>query len=50
MYRTFNMGVGMVIVAAAPDSEQIMEHFKQLGQPCYTIGKLVEGNREVTLS
>lgn len=50
MYRTFNMGVGMVIVTATPDTEQILEHFRQLGQPCYAIGKVVEGSREVILS
>jgi phosphoribosylformylglycinamidine cyclo-ligase len=50
MYRTFNMGAGMVIVTATPDTEQILEHFRQLGQPCYAIGKVVEGSREVILS
>jgi phosphoribosylformylglycinamidine cyclo-ligase len=49
MYRTFNMGAGMVIVTATADAELITEHFAQLGQTCYAIGKVVEGNREVNL-
>jgi phosphoribosylaminoimidazole (AIR) synthetase len=45
MYRTFNMGVGMVIVCAASDVEMIEAH---LGQ-CYRIGKVISGNREVLI-
>lgn len=45
MYRTFNMGVGMVIVCAPGDASAIEEH---LGE-CYRIGNVVSGNREVTI-
>jgi phosphoribosylformylglycinamidine cyclo-ligase len=43
MYRTFNMGVGMVIVCSESDAETIKTH---LGE-CYDIGRVVTGNREV---
>jgi phosphoribosylaminoimidazole (AIR) synthetase len=43
MYRTFNMGVGMVIVCAPHDLETIEAH---LGE-CYRIGNVVSGDREV---
>jgi len=49
MYRTFNMGVGMVIVTAEDDAERVKAHLK-LDGPVYQIGKVVSGNREVKLS
>jgi phosphoribosylformylglycinamidine cyclo-ligase len=45
MYRTFNMGVGMVIVCAPGDVKTIEAH---LGE-CYRIGSVVAGNREVSI-
>ena len=49
MYRTFNMGVGMVIVCAANEAAAIEKHLRDLGNSCYTIGNVVEGNREVLI-
>jgi phosphoribosylformylglycinamidine cyclo-ligase len=49
MFRTFNMGVGMVIVCAPNDLDPIKYHFKERGEKCYIIGEVVEGNREVLL-
>jgi len=46
MYRTFNMGVGMVIVCSANDAEIVERHLKE---ECYTIGNVVSGNREVLI-
>jgi len=45
MYRTFNMGVGMVIVCAPSDVEMIAGHVGD----CYRIGSVVSGNREVSI-
>src|SRR4026207_792943 len=45
MYRTFNMGVGMLIVCATSDVEMIEGH---LGE-CYRIGNVINGNREVLI-
>jgi phosphoribosylamine--glycine ligase/phosphoribosylformylglycinamidine cyclo-ligase len=45
MYRTFNMGVGMVIVCAASDANAIEGHLSE----CYRIGEVVTGNREVLI-
>ena len=47
MYRTFNMGVGMVIIASAPDAEAIRSYLYERGQACYKIGLVNDGNREV---
>ncbi len=46
MYRTFNMGIGMVIVCSPADAATIKNH---LGEQCYTIGQVVAGNREVLI-
>jgi phosphoribosylformylglycinamidine cyclo-ligase len=48
MYRTFNMGVGMVIICAPEDADTVRYHFDSPGQ-CYRIGRVVEGAREVKL-
>jgi phosphoribosylformylglycinamidine cyclo-ligase len=49
MYRTFNMGVGMVIVCSRTDLDPVKSHLKERGDKCYQIGAVVEGNREVLL-
>ncbi len=46
MFRTFNMGVGMVIVCAEEDKAAICEH---LGDECKEIGRVVEGAKEVII-
>ena len=45
MFRTFNMGVGMVIVCATDDAAEI----KSATQPCYEIGRVTRGDRHVSL-
>jgi phosphoribosylformylglycinamidine cyclo-ligase len=50
MYRTFNMGVGMVIICAAQDAEAIKSHLGRSSYACYEIGRVVEGNREVSIT
>ena len=45
MFRTFNMGIGMVVVCAAEDKEFMREN---LGE-CFEIGRVVEGNKEVKI-
>jgi phosphoribosylformylglycinamidine cyclo-ligase len=49
MYRTFNMGVGMVIVASAQDRTAIESQLQQQGAPVYQIGRVAKGNREVSI-
>jgi phosphoribosylformylglycinamidine cyclo-ligase len=50
MYRTFNMGVGMVIVCANEDSSRIQDHLKRQGEECYEIGEVIEGSGDVTIA
>jgi len=49
MYRTFNVGVGMVIVCSATDAEAITSHLRTHGETVYEIGNVVTGNREVQI-
>ena len=49
MYRTFNMGVGMVIVCSSDDAETVRAHLRSQRETCYEIGKVVSGNREVLI-
>jgi phosphoribosylformylglycinamidine cyclo-ligase len=49
MYRTFNMGVGMVIIAAPGDAPAILAHVRERSDQCYEIGRVLEGNREVLI-
>lgn len=47
MYRTFNMGVGMVVVIDSENSEAVKEELEK-SSPVFEIGRVVPGNREVT--
>jgi phosphoribosylformylglycinamidine cyclo-ligase len=47
MYRTFNMGVGMVIVCAPSDKDEIKAHIERNQAACYEIGRVIQGEREV---
>jgi phosphoribosylformylglycinamidine cyclo-ligase len=49
MYRTFNMGVGMVVVCSADDAKFVQTNLAAQGEACYEIGRAVAGAREVTL-
>ncbi|MDQ3133536.1 MAG: phosphoribosylformylglycinamidine cyclo-ligase [Acidobacteriota bacterium] len=49
MYRTFNMGAGMVIICAPADANTIRSHVSGRGAMIYTIGRVVAGERKVLL-
>ena len=49
MYRTFNMGAGMVIVCARENVAAITNHLRNVENPCYEIGEVVEGDRTVSI-
>lgn len=49
MFRTFNMGVGMVVVCAESDASRIKTHVEARGEACYEIGRVMAGNKRVTL-
>jgi phosphoribosylformylglycinamidine cyclo-ligase len=47
MYRTFNMGVGMVAVVAPPAAELFEADLDEANEPHYRIGEIVEGDGAV---
>jgi len=50
MYRTFNMGVGMVIVTSAENATALESHMKQQGTTVYRIGRVIKSvERTVSL-
>ena len=48
-YRVFNMGFGMVLVAAADDAEALRTELVAAGEPAELVGEVVQGGRDVHL-
>jgi phosphoribosylformylglycinamidine cyclo-ligase len=44
MYRTFNMGIGMILIVSAPDANTIKDLLASSGEPCYDLGCIVSGD------
>jgi len=49
MFRTFNMGVGMVIICAEGNAPVIKSQFESTGEDCYEIGRVVRGAGQVVI-
>jgi phosphoribosylformylglycinamidine cyclo-ligase len=47
MLRTFNMGIGMILVVDSTDSRDILDHLQSLGEEAYEIGTVQKGTEEV---
>jgi phosphoribosylformylglycinamidine cyclo-ligase len=47
MFRTFNMGIGMILVVDSADSRAILEHLQTLGEDAYEIGTVQKGTEDV---
>ncbi|HSP17603.1 MAG TPA: phosphoribosylformylglycinamidine cyclo-ligase [Thermoanaerobaculia bacterium] len=47
MLRVFNMGVGMVVIAAPDQVDTIVKHFTRIGQKFFFIGNIVKGSGQV---
>ncbi|HEX8130254.1 MAG TPA: phosphoribosylformylglycinamidine cyclo-ligase [Pyrinomonadaceae bacterium] len=47
MHRTFNMGVGMVIICATADAQTIRAHVEARDEKIFEIGRVVAGARAV---
>ncbi len=50
MYRTLNMGIGMIAVVGADEAARAIRVFSALGQKAWVIGDLVSGNHEVVIA
>lgn len=49
MYRTFNMGIGMILVVGAHEADQVLAHLAERREPAYLIGQVTQGDGQVTL-
>ncbi len=47
MFRTFNMGIGMVLVVPLHRESEVVKHLDTLGEKHYRIGEIIRGNRRV---
>ena len=50
MYRTFNMGIGFVLIVNKSDSGRILAQLEKYDFKSQVIGKVVEGDRKVVIS
>ena len=50
MLRTFNLGVGLTVVAKKKYADEIINHMKSKNINAYVIGKMVKGNKRVIVS
>lgn len=49
MYRTFNMGIGYVLIVPRDQSADIVSRLNQAGERAYVIGEVEHGERTVTI-
>lgn len=47
MLRTFNLGIGMVVIVSASDAPRVRDHFAQINEPVYEIGNVTNGDGQV---
>ena len=47
MMRTFNMGIGMVLVVPAKKFKRVQSIVEKAGEKAYLIGRIVKGDRKV---
>ena len=45
--KTFNMGVGMVLIVDASRSDELMAHFESVGEEAFIIGSVIPGAGQV---
>ncbi len=47
MYRTFNMGIGMILVVSPEDEAAVRGQLSSRGESCYEIGSIIAGDGKV---
>ncbi|RMF94654.1 MAG: phosphoribosylformylglycinamidine cyclo-ligase [Candidatus Schekmanbacteria bacterium] len=50
LYRTFNMGIGLVLIVDEKESDNILTHCISSGQKGWKIGRIVRGNHKVIIN
>ena len=49
MFRTFNCGIGMVLIVGADEVEEVCKHLNENGEQFYNIGRVVKSNHDVKI-
>jgi len=49
MYRTFNMGIGMVLIVPDGESEKILEELKLMNYDSSIVGKVIKGEKQTII-
>lgn len=49
MYRTFNMGIGMILVVDENEADLVKAYLRVTNEPFYTIGRIVPGTQKTIL-
>jgi len=49
MFNTFNMGVGMSLVAAPQDADKAVRILQDMGEDAYVIGEIVSSEEKITI-
>jgi phosphoribosylformylglycinamidine cyclo-ligase len=47
MLRTFNLGIGLILVVRPRDAEGIERALRRRGEHCHRVGRIVRGGRRV---
>ncbi|HTR65997.1 MAG TPA: phosphoribosylformylglycinamidine cyclo-ligase [Terriglobales bacterium] len=47
MFRTFNMGLGMLVVISSAKFKKVQSVLERAGEKAYTVGRIVKGDRKV---
>lgn len=47
MYRTFNMGIGMIVVCTQENAQLVKLDIEGRGETCYEVGRVITGRQEV---
>lgn len=49
MFRTFNMGVGMMMIVSQTEAEAVLQELKEQGEAAYIIGEIIPGEKNVLI-
>ena len=49
MFRTFNMGIGMMLVVSKENAKTLLDHLHASGEAAFEIGEVISGNKDVVI-